>query len=303
MFSVVPIGDVRWVSAVMGLGQECRDIHFDQRMLAPYVTAFKWKALLAVTSSQDGYIVQPVLVTPEGELRHAYNFGGPMPSSDLVNAQEHVDNLNDWARKQGLVKQYCTLIPFLSEKQTELLKTTDIITERKKDSVIIDLKDQKIRGTTRRMANKAREAGVVIKSHPLSDIKDFYKIYETTMDRKNAKDHWRFPVSWFESFVRFLKPTLLLAEYKGNIEAGCLVIYSQQYPVAYYHFAGSYNTHPSLGINHLMVLAASEFIKTSGVRYLYLGGGITDNPNDNLLIFKSGFSQKRLPVHSYEVLL
>jgi lipid II:glycine glycyltransferase (peptidoglycan interpeptide bridge formation enzyme) len=92
-----------------------------------------------------------------------------------------------------------------------------------------------------------------------------------------------------------------LAEFDGKPEAACLIAYSQQYPVAYYHFAGSYNAQPSLGISHLMVLAACEYVKAMGLRYLYLGGGRTNEDDDKLLLFKSGFSQERLPVFTYEV--
>jgi len=314
MFKMLNIGDVAWVSATMGLGPLYRDLHFDQRMLAPYIVAFKWKAYLALTTSETGYVLQPVLVTPEGELRHAYNFGGPMASSDLVNAKEHVDGLNEWAGKEGLKSQYCTLVPFLHEKQLQFLKNTDILPQYKKESVIVDLTDQKVRGTTRRLANKAKSSGVNVRSHPLTSLNDFLKIYEATMERNDAKEHWRLPPSWFEAFFRFVKPTLLIAsitedkelktreDFDGVPESACLIAYSQQYPTAYYHFAGSFNTQPRLGANHLMVMAACEYVKSLGIRYLFLGGGRTNSDDDALLLFKSGFSTKKLPVYTYQMM-
>lgn len=300
-FSLVPIGDVRWVSSVMGLGPELRDIHLDQRMLVPYVGAYNWNASLVLMTFQDGYIVQPVLLTKQGEIRHAYNFGGPIASSDNVNAQEFVDNMNSWARKSGIISQYCTLIPSIAKTQLELLKTTDIIADYKKESVIIDLNNQKIRGTTRRLANKAKSSGVTVNTCPLDRLKDFISIYESTMDRVEAAEHWKFTPKWFELFARFLKPALLIAEYEGKPEAACLIVHSQQYPIAYYHFAGSYNNYPSLGINHLMVLSACEYIKSLGYQYLYLGGGRTSSNDDALLTFKSGFAKDRLPIYTYQV--
>lgn len=69
MFRMLTVGDAEWVASLMGLGANKRDIHWDQRMLAPYVAAYKWKAHLAFTESENGYIIQPVLVTPEGYLR------------------------------------------------------------------------------------------------------------------------------------------------------------------------------------------------------------------------------------------
>lgn len=301
MFSVVPVGDPKWVAAVMALGSESRDIHLDQRLLVPYVVDRKWHAFLGLTDTKSGYVVQPFLITQEGELRNAYNFGGPVPVNDEIFAQEHVDNVNNWAVKHGLRSQYATLIPSLAEKQVEFLKKTDVIVERKKESVIVDLNDFKMRGTTRRTANKAQSAGVLIKEYQLDRIKDFVDIYNAAMDRKDAKGHWRFSSKWFELFGRFVKPLLLLAEYENKIEAGCLVAYSQQYPVAYYHFAATYGKHPNLGVNHMLLSTACEVMKNKGFKYLYLGGGLTNSSDDSLLIFKSGFSKKRLPVFTYKI--
>lgn len=302
MFKVLEIGDPEWVGRVVGLGSSRRDLHFDQRMLAPFVAANKWQAYLALTATDEGYIVQPVLLTPEGDLRHAYNFGGPMASLDMLSSKEHVDSLAEWALRRNITSQYCTLVPSLVKEQLKLLSSSGIEPEFRKQSVVVDLNDQKIRGTTRRMANKAQGAGVTVKAYSLEHIKTFIDIYNFTMDRVKAKDHWRFSPKWFELFARFVNPCLLMATHQGAIEAACLIAYSHQYPVAYYHFAGSYNQFKSIGINHLLMLRACEFVKVAGIRYLYLGGGITDKEEDSLFIFKSGFSQLRLPVYSYKTL-
>lgn len=300
MFKLLKIGDAQWVSTVMSLGKDRRDIHLDQRMLASYVAANKWQAFLALTETPSGFIVEPILSTPEGELSHSYNFGGPTGSSDLINSREHTESLREWAEKHDFRSKYITLIPFLAKNQLKLLSSSGISPEYRKDSVIIDLNNQKIRGTTRRLANKAHSVGVRVNSYSLDNIKHFIEIYNATMDRVSAKEHWYFSPKWFECFARFVKPHLLLADYLGKFEAGCLIVYSQQYPVAYYHFAGSYNNYPKLGINHMMVLAACEYIRSIGIQYLYLGGGITDQSNDSLLLFKSGFSTDRLPVFTYK---
>src|SRR5258706_1934511 len=302
MFKLLEIGNAEWPASVMGLGPNRRDLHFDQRMAAPYVAANKYKAYLALTTNQDGYIVEPILATPSGELRNPYNFGGPMGSVDLINSREHTESLREWAQERGFKSKYTTLVPFLAKEQVKLLSSSGITPEFKKNSVIIDLDNQKVRGTSRRMANKAQSAGVTIKNYPLDQIDNFVDMYNITMDRVEAKDHWRFSSKWFEIFARFVNPCLMMAEYQGKLEAGCLIAYSQQYPVAYYHFQGSYNRMNTIGINHMLVLAACEFIKKVGIRYLYLGGGITDKEEDGLFVFKSGFSQDRVPVYTYKTM-
>ncbi len=297
MFKLLEIGDPEWVGRVIGLGSNRRDLHQDQRFLAPYQGAYGWKTYLALTENSDGYIIEPILVTPDNEIRHSYNFGGPMGSVDLINSREHTESLREWAEKHGFSSKYTTLVPFLAKEQLRLLSSSGITPELRKDSVIVDLNNQKVRGTSRRLANKAQTAGVTIKNYSLDNINQFIDMYNFTMDRVEAKEHWRFSPKWFEVFVRFVNPCLMMAEFNGKIESGCLIAYSHQYPVAYYHFAGSYNRLNTMGINHMLVLAACEFIKKVGIRYLYLGGGITDKSEDPLLIFKRGFSRDLVPVY------
>ncbi len=302
MFKLLEIGDPEWVGRVMALGPNRRDIHFDARMLVPYVAAYKWRAFLGLTFDDSSWIIEPILVTPEGDLKNAYNFGGPMGSHDLINSREHTESLREWAEKHGFKSKYTTLVPFLAKEQLKLLSSSGINPEFKKNSVFVDLDNQKVRGTSRRMANKAQGAGVTIKNHSLDNLKHFIDMYNFTMDRVEAKEHWRFSPKWFEVFARFVNPCLMMAEHNGRYEAGCLIAYSQQYPISYYHFAGSYNRMNTMGINHMLVLAACEFVKTIGLRYLYLGGGITDKEEDGLFVFKSGFSQDRLPVYTNKIL-
>jgi len=300
MFKLLEIGDPEWVGRVIGLGSNRRDLHQDQRFLAPYQGAYGWKAYLALTENSDGYIVEPILITPDNEIKNIYNFGGPMGSVDLISSREHTESIREWAEKHGFKSKYTTLVPFLAKEQLRLLSSSGITPELRKDSVIVDLNNQKVRGTTRRLANKAQAAGVTIKNYSLDNINQFIDMYNFTMDRVEAKEHWRFSPKWFEVFARFVNPCLMMAEFHGKIESGCLIAYSHQYPVAYYHFAGSYNRLNTMGINHMLVLAACEFIKKVGIRYLYLGGGITDKSEDPLLIFKRGFSRDLVPVYIYK---
>src|SRR5258708_24042453 len=160
---------------------------------------------------------------------------------DLINSREHTESLREWAEKHGFKSKYTTLIPSLSKEQLRLLSSSGISPELRKDSVIVDLHNQKVRGTTRRMANKAQSAGVTIKNYPLENINQFIDLYTSTMDRVGAKEHWYFSPKWFEVFARFVNPCLMMAEFLGKIEAGCLIAYSQNYPISYYHFAGNYN--------------------------------------------------------------
>jgi hypothetical protein len=293
-FRVLKYADMEWVARLNALPIERRDIHFDPRILAPYFKAYGWEMGLAVTGDPDtlsNFIIQPVLITKEGQLRHAYNFGGPV--GDVVGtlqlSHQHRELLHSWAKSKGAVDEFITFNPFVAQDTSGA--------EFIKDSVSIDLSNIKPRGTTRRAATKAQNQGVKVNSYYIyENMKFFMPLYEETMDRVGADDHWRFTPEWFYNYARFVYPTLLLATHEGKVVAGCLIAYKGIYQVAYYHFAASTSDCPD-GTNQLMVLAAAELMKAKGAKHLYLGGGV--KPNDGLFTFKSGFSKIRMPIFNY----
>lgn len=297
-FKVLEIGDPEWIVAIASLPIERRDVHLDQRMLAPYVATYGWKAGLAVSDWRENRIIQPLLINNEGQLRHAYNFGGPVSTSDLDGASDHFDALNDWAIKQGCTNQFCTLNPFLVEHQRHLFSQAGMLPMFVKESVYIDLNNIKPKRRGTRYANKAQGSGcrVISMDLTLENIASFYEMYLCTMDRNDAKEYWVFSLDYFLNFAKYVQPMLLVAFVKEVAEAASLVVVDKDYPIAYYHFTGSLNKHPDIGVNHMLLLASAELAKYNGAKALYLGGGIT--PNDGVFQFKAGFSDLRLPVYT-----
>lgn len=300
MFRVLGLEDPEWMERIEALPPDLRDIHFTPFLLAPYVAAFGWKAGLAVTSEQDQFIIQPLLVNDKGELRHAYNFGGPVGTDDAQPLKyKHFNYVKLWAEQNGAERSYATLNPFLAAYQ-DLLVPVGVT--RVKDVVYMDLKSPSVRGTTRRLANKAQGAGVVVNDVPrtVGNAQLFYNFYTLTMTRAQAAKHWFLPAGFFHSLLA-LVPTsaLLVATLEGKPQAACIVIGSPN-GIAYYHFAGSLNQHPKLGISHAMVLAAAEFAaNVLDCDKLHLGGGVKPHLDDGLLTFKAGFSDLRAPVFTY----
>ncbi len=301
-FRVLKFADMEWGARLNALPPERRDIHFDPRILAPYLKAYGWELGLAVTGDaydlKKDFIIQPVLVTKEGQLRHGFNFGGPISNNPCNLGNIHRQQLYEWANRRDVTNEYCTLNPFLWSEQIDHLKDNTTV-QYVKESVAIKLSNIKPRGTTRRLATQAKNSGVIINSHHIyQNLHHFINLYEQTMARKQAADHWKFGASWFEHFAKFIYPHLLLAHHEGKVVAACLVAYKPVYQTAYYHFAASADNRPP-GVNHMMVLAAAEMVKQQGAKYLYLGGGLTDRYDDPLFVFKSGFSKMRLPIWQY----
>jgi Acetyltransferase (GNAT) domain len=298
VFKLLDVDDPEWLARLLELPPDRRDLHFSPRLLAVYKAAFGWKVGLAITQYEKHFVLEPVVVD-NGQRRHAYNYGGPVSNSESSVAMlSHWLLMDKWDRANGVEKVYTTFNPHLIEHQKALLGTHRL--NQVKDTVWIDLNRVDIRGTTRRLAIKAQEAGVTVNATGDDGVEVFHKMYTETMQRQEAAVKWFFPLKFFKAYYRLVRPALLLTFYEGQPQSGCLVARGGN-GIAYYHFAGSFNKHPQLGINHMMVLAAAEYAhKNLGATALHLGGGVTPNTNDGLFIFKSGFSSERAPVYTLE---
>lgn len=303
-FSILELDSPEWTSRLGSLPDHKRDVHFYPQMYAPYVATYGWAAKAALTVEGEDFIIQPFLLTHDGQMRHAYNFGGPI-GAHKENAgafAQHRASLWKWGVEHSVTSCFITLNPFLYTHQCMFLNEHGNLVQHAKEVVFIDLNNMKLRGTTRRLANKAQGLGaqVMTVSPTKENVQVFNEIYTNTMDRAKAKEYWYTPPKFFQELLLLAGGKLMLVTYKGEVEAGCIIIPSYANRICYYHYAGSYNRYPQDGISHMMVLAAAEFAKSLGCDKLHLGGGVTADPNDGLLTFKAGFSDLRAPVYTYQ---
>jgi hypothetical protein len=292
----VPVDDARWAGYLNALPTERRDIHFSPELYRAY-SVLGLKTGLAVTELMGEFICQPLLLT-DNTLRNAYNFGGPVASSDVLNIKyEHQLNVESW-KTNNACGESTILNPFLASHQLDLYPTEK--PAYVKDVVWVDLtKPMEWRGTSRRAATKAMESGVTVKQVDNKTLPVFHKIYTQTMLRRNASNHWMFPLEFFEVLCAQLdkRVVLLYAYVDGWLESACLLLLGPE--VAYYHFACTNGNHPKLGVNNLLVAEAAAHARKRGCTKMCLGGGLTDSQNDSLFKFKAGFSSLRAPVYKY----
>ena len=270
-----------WRSYVERLPDDMRDVHFLPGMMAPYEATGLGAGGLWLEEQGPEYMIWPVLVRAGEPTRHPYNFGGPATTLDFLST--HTPDCE------------CILNPFLAHLQTSVVGFN---VKHDKDSVWCDLtQPDDFRQTTRHAVEKSKVT--VDQVLPSSEaVKTFGLMYARAMDRLQAATHWRFGVPWFATLMGAMNghTALLLArDDAGNIVAGCILLYG--YGTCYYHFAASVDKPPK-GTNHKMVATAIEWARNAGCKRFHLGGGV--KPNDGLFIFKSGFSDLRLPVYRYK---
>lgn len=274
----------QWRSYLYRLPPGLQDIHFHPEMMMPYEKARLGEGMLAVVEQGNGFMIQPLLKMNDGIIRHPYNFGGPVA-------------LDGFEPTDAIFPSTFILNPFLHEHQNKLINQQ---AKHVKDTVWIDLtKPFDLRQTTRHMVEKADVAGVVVKPTLalIEEIETFCHMYNEYMASIGAAEYWRFPLVWFRVLLRALgnaNSALLFAKQGKEIVGGCLLIHDHE--TCYYHFGFS-NREPK-GVAHRMVISAAEFARNEGYKRFHLGGGV--EANDGLFMFKSGFSDLRLPIYKYE---
>lgn len=172
----------------------------------------------------------------------------------------------------------------------------------RREVVLADLTEIKLRPTTRHMVEKAQRSKAQVHFCGVEDvtfIAEFERMYQNAMMRKQARCHWVYPDGFFYKVLKELGPkrsALLLTSLGDVVESGCLLIFNEK--VCYYHWAATHGIRKDSGANHFQVWTVMNWAREQGMSYVHLGGGLTPE-KDSLWTFKSGFSPVTRTVFSY----
>jgi hypothetical protein len=95
MWNILELDDPEWTSRLSSLPRHQQDVHFFPNLLAPYQAFYGWAAKAALTTRGDDFLIQPFLFTHDGQIRHAYNLGGPIGTAPELWS-EHEQGLIEW---------------------------------------------------------------------------------------------------------------------------------------------------------------------------------------------------------------
>jgi hypothetical protein len=132
---------------------------------------------------------------------------------------------------------------------------------------------------------------------------EFIRLYLGTMDRVESSDYYRFSPDYFAALRSALGDRLHLCSVlapDGAVAAGGLFV--ECGPLMQYHLSGTSSVHARSAPTKLMLDCMIREGVARGLRHLHLGGGVGCR-EDNLFLFKAGFSSLRAEFHSYREVL
>jgi len=151
---------------------------------------------------------------------------------------------------------------------------------------ISEIFENSFSSSCRRAIRKGEKLG--IKVHFNNDnifLKSFHDIYVNSMERKNARDFFKFPFkflsdlrdNFYDNFI------LISVEYKNSIVGGDIFLY--KYGRMYYYLGARNPQYPEVNASNRIFYEAIKYGKKLGLHTLDLGGG-----HESLLRFKKSFS-------------
>lgn len=231
-----------------------------------------------------------------------YGYTGPAATTDspdfLNTAWRHFET---WCREQAVVSEFIRFNPLL---RTERFAASGVDVAFDRPTVEIDLDcDEAALWSSyepeqRNRVRKAIKKGLTCEEVGLeSGLPTFVSLYEETMRRARAADHYLFSARYYNTMAAQLLQhcRLFIVRHGGDaLAAGLFFTYET---TIHYHLGGSSAEALSLGPNNLLFHHVAVWGQQRGFKRLHLGGGRSNAADDSLLRFKKRFSHRLLSFH------
>jgi serine/alanine adding enzyme len=292
-------GDERWDNLVDDAPTP--DVYFRPGYCAAYEAAGEGRAVALRTDGalfplllrelpfgQDGFDA----VTP-------YGYGGllPLARDTSVLGSDPVSNLRqlrDWCVSNGVVTVLLRLHPLLGDLP-HLGQLDGVQMRRHGPTTVVDL----ARVEMGRLAgmSKGRKADLNVARRELEvswagggeALEQFRAVYDGTMRRLGAGEHYLFPPEYYRALAEGLGDRLgvALALRGDEVVGGSLFLTDGRGRFAHYHLSGTTDVGRELKAGTLLVHAGAVWAAERGSELLHLGGGT--GGADSLYAFKRSF--------------
>lgn len=300
----VPDGPSLWRGALHG-GEDARP-HDELRYLK-LMGRVGWLHRLAVYESSSCRVVYPFHLIPLDEeafgvvargrcvASSPYGYGGPLvltgrPSA--VDRKAFFECLNQWFAAAGVVTEFIRA----DLRVSRLLNRDDTPLQYVMDNVVVSLAQGREHWSTyehkvRKNVNRARSSKIVVEfGDSPRHAELFYDVYIETMERTEAAEHFKMPLSAFESYLSDASEQCSVEFALAMLEGVCvssemLLVGSRE---AYSFLGGTRSEYFALRPNDLLKHEAIMHLSQAGLESYVLGGGVA--PDDGIFRYKRSFA-------------
>jgi hypothetical protein len=295
-----------------------KDIHCSPDYIKLFQNLDYGEGFYTLFRDGENFILTPFFrrkINPENDyydIISPWYYGGPLhnitKSEKIPNImQNYINALNEYFQKNNIISEFQRLNP-ITENHTLYVNIDDKNISLDRQIVYIDLnKSEEIIWSeynrhTRKNIRKAKREGLsILKSDNLSkDIHKFIEIYKTTMSYKKANKFYFFNDKFYHDLVEWFKDevSIFFVEYKGELITTSLEL--GKYGVLHDYLRGTIPKFNILRPTELILDEIVKWAKTQDYDKFVLGGGRTNQNDDELLRFKKKMSSTNKDYYLYK---
>ena len=231
-----------------------------------------------------------------------YGYGGLLPLARATcvlgsDPEEELRQLRHWCVTNGVVSVLIRLHPLLGDVPHTIAMDAVSIREHG-PTTAVDL-ERVVEGHLAGMS-KGRKADLSVARRSLevswqsgeAALERFRAVYDETMRRLGAGEHYLFPRAYYRALAEGLGDRLgvALAVHGDEVVGGALFLADRRY--AHYHLSGTTDAGRDLKAGTLLVHEGAVWAAERGCELLHLGGGTAGA--DSLYAFKRSFGGREL---------
>jgi hypothetical protein len=239
-------------------------------------------------------------------------YGYPGPVSDTTDEdfwRRAITAGTDALREAGLVSCFVRLHPLLPAPLAVLRESGGLVQHGHTVSIDLGLGEEELwaqtRANHRRQITRARRDGVVVRTDSAGGWDAFVEIYHQTMTRVGASGYYFFDDDYFTGLRVALGEALhLVSVHEGGPDTPMIGggLFFEQGPIVQYHLGATRDGFGARQPTKVMFDEVRRWAKARGRSEFHLGGGLGGGADD-LFHFKSGFSRRHLPFHTWRLVL
>ncbi|MFC2096247.1 GNAT family N-acetyltransferase [Bacteroidota bacterium] len=297
-----------WNNFLKKLPNEQQDIYYTPEYYSLYENYGDGKARCFVFEKKGEIALYPFLINSINKLGYSldkeyYDIQGAYGYNGIVstcNKREFINSFytdfNNYCFQHNIVAEFTRFHPLINNSlfsNNEL----DIIFDRKTIYVDLSISENEIfknfQTSTRKQIKRCINRHNIEIIQKISDTKylnSFINIYYESMHRVNSIKHLYFNYKYFKELLLSKNVYQFVAIYKDSPIAFITALSGENY--LHGHLGGSLTEYLNLSTYSLLYWEMIKKAKFLNKKHLHIGGGLSTEPNDNLLIFKKHFSDK-----------
>jgi hypothetical protein len=247
-----------------------------------------------IRRSLDGlsYSVEAVDNLSEySDIVSSWYYGGPILSdaADESAAAEFVTAFTDHCEDTGIIAEFIRFDPNI-ENHAEF---DTLEPEFNRQTVPIDLTQSKetiwerYEDRNQRAIKQAKDSALEIeREHDARDLEQFHEIYSDAMEARDAAEHYRFTLGYFQRLLETSLFSLVVARYEDELVGGFIIAHDDTY--SHHYLSASDPDYWDYRVNNLMYHEAVQYMHDTGRDVFDFQGG-----RPGVFKFKKGFSPDR----------